>query len=101
MHIEKMDWKSRRDLARTTTNNIEDLILLSSDNSVRVRKEILRRKEVPIKVLANMYKNSTKKRKIITILQFLILYICGFQAGQLLRYFPSIKTLWFCGSVKN
>lgn len=58
MHIEKMDWKSRRDLARTT-NNLEDLILLSGDKSVRVRKEILRRKEVPIKVLANMYKNST------------------------------------------
>ena len=63
MHIEKMDWKSRRDLARTTTTNIEDLILLSSDNSVRVRKEILRRKEVPIKVLANMYKNSTNIRE--------------------------------------
>ena len=58
MHIEKMDWKSRRNLARTT-NNLEDLILLSGDKSVRVRKEILRRKEVPIKVLANMYKNST------------------------------------------
>ena len=59
MHIEKMDWKSRRDLAGTT-NNMEELILLAGDKSVRVRKEILRRrKEVPIKVLANMYKNST------------------------------------------
>lgn len=42
-----------------------------------------------------------QKRKIITILQFLILYICGFQAGQLLRFFHSIRTLWFCGSAKN
>lgn len=62
MHIEKMDWKSRRDIARTT-NCMEELIVLSNDNSVRVRKEILSRREIPVKVLENMYENSTSSKE--------------------------------------
>lgn len=58
MHIEKMDWKSRRDLARTT-NNLEDLILLAGDKSVRVRKEVLSRSDVPIEAVLKIYDLST------------------------------------------
>lgn len=58
MHIEKMDWKSRRDLARTT-KNLEDLILLSGDKSVRVRKEVLSRSDVPIEAVLKIYDLST------------------------------------------
>ena len=58
MHIEKMDWKSRRDLARTT-NNMEELILLAGDDSARVRKEVLSRSDVPIEAVLKIYDLST------------------------------------------
>lgn len=65
MNIEKireLNCKARRNLVKTT-DDLQLLILLADDKSVRVRKEILHRYDVPFEALSKMYKNSSTSRQ--------------------------------------
>lgn len=74
MNIEKireLNWKARRDLVETT-DNLQLLVLLADDKSVKVRKEILYRYDVPFEALSKMYESSPtaqQKREILNCLK--------------------------------